>query len=253
MILDMDGVLWRDDQPIGDLPAIFQRLSENGIRVLLATNNSTRTVNQYLNKVSSFGVHLEPWQILTSSQATAHFLKQRFPQGGSVYVVGEQALVDTLQESGFFQGEETPLAVVAGMDRQVTYAKLRQATRFILNGAPFIGTNPDRTFPTPEGLVPGAGAVLAAIQAATDVSPVIAGKPSPAIYEIALQRIKCSPQETLVVGDRPETDISGGQQIGCLTALVLSGVVDQVQAQAWRPAPDIIAADLESVVAVICP
>jgi 4-nitrophenyl phosphatase len=251
MILDMDGVLWRDTQPIGNLPVIFRRLDANNIRVVLATNNSTRTVQQYQEKARGFGVNLEPWQIVTSSQAAAQYLAKPYPEGGCVYVVGEQALVDTLQEAGFTFGKDDPVAVVAGLDRNLTYDKLRNATRFIRAGAWFLATNSDRTLPTPEGLVPGAGAVLAAIQAATDVHPIIAGKPSPAMYEIALKRLGTSPQETIIVGDRIETDIIGGQQIGCLTSLVLSGVTDKSSAQTWRPAPDIIAADLETVVEMV--
>lgn len=249
LILDMDGVLWRSEQPIGDLPDIFKKIHRRGIKVVLATNNATLTVRQYQEKLIRFGVELEQWQIVNSPQTAAHYLKQRYPQGGTVYVVGEQGLVETLEQSGYLQHqtEDVPLAVIAGMDRSLTYEKLKQASQYIRRGALFIGTNPDRTFPIPDGLAPGAGAILAALEAATDVKPVIMGKPQPEMYQVALLRLGSQPFETLVVGDRIETDIAGGQALGCPTALVLSGVTSEDQARAWFPPPSLITQDLAHV------
>ena len=251
LILDMDGVLWRENQPIGNLPSIFQKINSLGIKYVMATNNSTHTVAQYVTKIRSFNIPVESWQVITSSLATAVLLKERFPNGGPIFVVGEQALVDTLTKVGFTQTPQDGkpvLAVVAGMDKTLTYDKLRRATYLIRSGVPFIGSNPDRSFPTPQGLAPGSGAVLAAIQAATDVTPEIAGKPERSMYRLALDRLESSPDETLAVGDRPETDIMGGQNFGCLTALVLTGVVNRKQAESWKPAPDVIMDDLSTLV-----
>ena len=244
LILDMDGVLWRGDQPLGDLPALFRLMEERNYRVVLATNNATLSVMDYQAKIRRFGVELGAWQIVNSSQAVGHYLKQRFPSGGNVYVVGETGLIDTLAGHGFDHGEDHVLAVVAGMDRGLTYEKLRTATLLIRNGALFIGTNPDRTFPLPEGLAPGAGAILAAIESATDVKPIIIGKPASQMYLVALDRLGVTPEHTLVVGDRLETDIAGAQAIGCQTALVLSGVTSREAALSWKPAPNWIANDL---------
>ena len=261
LILDMDGVLWRGSQPIGNLPQIFARIQSNQWKVCLATNNATLTVAQYLDKLRSFGVSLKPEQIVNSSQAAAHYLSHQHPEGGKVYVIGENGLVDTLLEKGFTSVILTPdeanaksgeiLAVVAGMDRTVTFNKLTVATRLIRSGVPFIGTNPDRTFPTPIGLVPGAGAILAALETATDVQPLICGKPSPEMYQVALERMGVDPEHTLVVGDRLETDIAGGQALRCLTALVLSGVTTPEAASRWTPPPDWVAPDLETLIAGI--
>ncbi len=252
LILDMDGVLWRDDTPIGDLLAIFARIRERGFKVALATNNATRTVDEYLEKFSGFGVTLEPWQIVTSSLASADTLAKDFPGGGSVFVIGENGIQRALEERGFAplidpQDETRPVAVVAGIDRFISYAKLRRATLHIRAGVPFYGTNPDRTFPTPQGLVPGAGAILASIEAATDVKAIIIGKPSPFMMHLALERLGTGPEETLVVGDRLETDIVAGQAAGCKTALVLSGVSTFEQAKSWQPAPDYIVEDLSTL------
>ncbi len=248
LILDMDGVLWQDRLPIGDLPLIFSRISALGLQYTFATNNSTRTIDQYQRRLGSFGIPSEAWQIVTSSVAAAELLARRFPEGGPVFVIGEAGIEEALALRGFFPSNKDALAVVAGADRGINFDKLRQATLLIRNGVPFYGTNPDRTFPTPEGLIPGAGAILAAIQTATDVPPIIAGKPEKAMLEICLNRMSTSPLETLVVGDRLETDILSGQACGCRTALVLSGVTSPLQAAAWQPAPDLIINDLSALI-----
>lgn len=243
LILDMDGVLWRDNAPIGDLPSIFQHMQTH-FQVALATNNSTNSVQMYVEKFARFGVEIEPWRIVTSSQATAAYLKELFPQGEKVYIVGEAGLHQELAEQGFLHSEQAPVAVVAGLDRNINYAKISMAARLVRQGALFVGANPDRTFPTPQGLAPGAGAILAAIEAASDVKPILIGKPAPEMYRMALQRLQVQPEETLVVGDRLSTDIAGAQTLGCQTGLVLSGVSTLVEANAWLPPPDFIAPDL---------
>ena len=252
LILDMDGVLWRGETSIGDLKTIFATLRSKGYVVVLATNNSTRTIPQYLQLLAAFGVdHLEPWQILTSAEAVGDYLQTKFPDGGPVYVVGEDGLLEALHQRGFYLDQNAVLAVAAGMDRQITYQKLSAATRLIRSGAVFIGTNPDRTFPTPGGLTPGAGSILAAIQAATDIQPVVLGKPGPYLYRMALQRLDLQPAQVLVVGDRLDTDIIGAQELGCPCALVLSGVSTAQEAQHWQPEPDWIGPHLAALVTAL--
>ena len=248
VIFDMDGVLWRDNTPLLDLKNFFDTLAVNGYKFVLATNNATRNTAQYLEKLLMFGVHLTPQQIINSPMATAYYLKKRFPQGGPVYIVGENGLVSTLAEKGFYQAEQNVLAVVAGLDLHITYEKLRIATLLIRNGAPFIGTNPDKTYPSPDGLVPGAGSILAAIEAATDVKPVTIGKPDPTMMEMALQEMGTSPETTIVVGDRLDTDILAGQRVGCLTCLVMTGVSTDEELAQWRPAPDLVLANVELLI-----
>jgi 4-nitrophenyl phosphatase len=244
LILDMDGVIWRGDQPLGDLRAIFGELKHRDYQTVLATNNATLSDEQYLGKLQKFGVELEEWQIISSPDVAANYLRKLYPGGGPVFSVGEVGMKDTLAKYGFYQDDQNVLAVVAGLDRQVTYDKLARATLLIRSGAMFIGTNSDRTLPMPEGMMPGAGSILAALAAATDVQPVVVGKPEPEIYLFALERLNTSPSETLVVGDRLDTDIAGAQKIGCRTALLLSGVATEADAMNWRPVPDIIAPDL---------
>jgi 4-nitrophenyl phosphatase len=247
----MDGVLWRDEQPIGDLKTVFKNIRNRGWEVMLATNNATRTVDQYVTKLKSFGVTLSNNNIVNSGQVVAHYLKEQYPAGGHVFVVGEDALISELGRKGFSHSAENPLAVVVALDRHLTYNKLKEATLLIRGGLPFIATNPDRTLPSPEGLVPGTGSILAALEASSESKPLIVGKPAPTMYEVAMDRIQVRPQDTLVVGDRLETDIAGAQGIGCHTALVLSGVSTEEAARHWEPQPDWIAKDLDSLIALL--
>ncbi len=245
LILDMDGVLWRSFQPIGDLPRVFGAIQSRGWNLMLATNNATRAPEEYVEKLQDLGVAISPEQVINSGIVTAFYLEKHFPQGGPLYVVGEQGLINVLAAAGFFHtGAQKPLAVVVGLDRRFDYEKMNVASCWVREGVPFIGTNPDATFPTPQGLVPGAGAVIKAVETASGVQPSWMGKPSPEMYRVAMQQLGTTPQETLVAGDRLETDIAGGQALGCLTGLVLSGVTSSEQAACWKPQPDWIAADL---------
>ncbi len=247
LILDMDGVLWRGDEPIGDLQAVFARIQALGLKFVLATNNSVRTPREHLDKLRTFGIDLPDDKVINSSMAAIYLLKQHYPKGGPVYVIGSNGLRQQLSEAGYPFAEENVLAVVVGLDRAFDFAKLSQANRLIRAGAKFVGTNPDVTFPQPEGLGPGTGAILAAIAAAAQTEPAIAGKPYPPMMRMALERMGTAPETTLAIGDRLDTDIASAQKIGCRTAVVLTGVSTPEAVAEWRPAPDIVAPDLAMV------
>jgi 4-nitrophenyl phosphatase len=250
LILDMDGVLWRGTRAIGDLPAQFEQIQRLGWKTMLVTNNATRSVDHYLEKLLSFNVHLERRQVISSGEALVYYLDQMYPKKAIVYVIGEEGLVTLLGSEGFIIGEENAQAVIVSLDRQLTYEKLRLANRLVRSGAALIATNPDPTIPTPDGLEPGAGAILAAVEATSGVKAVIAGKPNPQVYRLAMERLGTSPGEMLVIGDRLETDIAGAQTLGCKTALVLSGVTSEEAARSWSPAPDLIARHLGEVLEI---
>jgi 4-nitrophenyl phosphatase len=251
LILDMDGVLWRDAAPLGDLESIFNKISNLGLRLVLATNNASRVPEQYVEKLAGFGVKIKPRQVITSGIATANYLLKKFPDGGDVTIVGEEPLRHLFRSYGFKPDGTNPIALVAALDRGLNYSKLTEATLLIRRGVPFIGTNPDKSFPIEEGEAPGAGAILAALEAATGVSPVIIGKPQSPMFKLALERLRTKPEETMVVGDRLETDIKGAQNIGCKSALVLSGVSTIKNAQKWQPPPDLISPDLTSLIELL--
>ncbi len=206
LILDMDGVLWRADEPIGNLPDIFRQIETRGLKVAFATNNSTRTAEMYVARLASFGVQIAPWQVVTSSMAAAHLLKKRFPQGGPVFAIGEDGVMQALQSEGF-----TPLsveeasaaqAVLMGIDRKITFEKIREATLLVREGKPFYATNPDKTFPTPRGEIPGAGAWVSVIVTSTVITPIYAGKPYPYLLELALERPGRNPGGWRPAGNR---------------------------------------------------
>ncbi len=251
LILDMDGVIWKGDNSIGNLPDIFSTIEERGLQFIMATNNATLTIEQFLNKLAGFGVQLEAWQVINSSLATVHYLQRNVSKGGPLYIIGEPGLKETLKDNGFYHAENDVLAVVVGLDRDLTYKKLKKASLLIQAGTPFIGTNLDPTLPTPEGLIPGAGTILTALEAATGKFPVIIGKPAPEIYLLALERLGVTPEQSLVVGDRLETDIAGGQKLGCRTCVVLSGVATNEQAENWQPVPYLIKRDLMDLLSVL--
>lgn len=251
LILDMDGVIWKADTPIGSLPAIFKRIRERGLKFVFATNNGTKTPKQYVERLAGFGVEVEPNQVVTSALCVAHMLAQQFQRGGKVFVIGEDGVKIALKDEGFeiLAVENAPQAdlVVMGIDRAVNFQKMSEAALLVRRGVPFYATNPDKTFPTPRGEIPGAGAWISVITTAAGVEPVYAGKPYPFLMELALERLGTKKEETLVVGDRLQTDIAAGQAVGCPTALVLSGVSTREEAEVWRPKIDIIADDLGSL------
>jgi 4-nitrophenyl phosphatase len=252
LILDMDGVIWKADAPIGDLAATFQRIRERGLKYVFATNNSTKTSEQYVDRLNAFGVEAEPWQVITSSQAAARAIAQTFPPGTKILVIGEDGLRIPIEREGLkmvsLEDASRAQVVVMGMDRGVTFEKLSEATLLIRRGIPFYATNTDKTFPTPRGQIPGAGAWISVITTATNVEPIVTGKPFPSLMELSLDKLGTKREETLVVGDRLETDIAAGQAVGCPTALVLSGVSTQEQAANWNPAPDLIVSDLSELI-----
>ena len=245
LILDMDGVLWAGNEALIDLPAAFRRMRDLGLRVILTTNNATRTPAQFAEKLRSFGVEFEPDRIINSPIAVTGLLEGRFPGGGPVYVFGEEGLRTTLGEHGYYHSEERVVAVVVGLNRKAVFDDFCTAMRLIRGGAPFIGTNPDTTFPQPNGvLIPGGGAFIAFLEAATGVKPTIVGKPFPFLFSLALKRLGTTPEETLAVGDRLDTDIVGARNAGCKTGLVLSGASRREDLEGFSPQPDLIAKDL---------
>jgi len=251
LIIDMDGVLWRDTQPLGDLPVIFDRIRQQGMSFILATNNATRTVDEYHTKLAGFGVSLEDWQVINAAQAVGIYLQEKYPGGAKVYVVGQPSLKHTLELYGLTIVNDHPedaQVVVASLDYELTYEKLKHASLLIQSGCEFIGTNPDKTLPTPEGFIPGSGTVIGALELASGQQAKIIGKPEPLLYQMALKRLGLTPEDTLAIGDRLETDIAGAQAAGIHSALVLTGASSMQQAQKFLPQPEIISKSLEELI-----
>lgn len=243
LIMDMDGVLWRDNDPLPGLAPFFGYLHAEAIPYALATNNSSKTPAEYAAKLARFGVTVAPERIITSSVAAARFLQKRKP-GARVFAVGMPGMFRTLEAHGFTLTDTDVDFVVVGIDWEVTYAKIATASRLIRQGATFIGTNPDLTFPTPDGLVPGAGSIIAAVQAASETTPIMIGKPETAMFEMALDFLGAPRARTAMLGDRLETDILGGQRAGLRTILVCTGIHTRADVAASGVQPDLIFDDL---------
>jgi 4-nitrophenyl phosphatase len=252
LILDMDGVVWKGDAPIGDLPATFNRIRERGLKFVFATNNGTKTPEEYQQKLADLGVEIETWQVVTSALGIAFMLASKYPRGTKIFMIGEDGIRVALEEKGFeiLSTENAPQAqvFVMGIDRTINFMKVAEATLLVRAGIPFYTTNTDMTFPTPRGEIPGSGSWLSVITSATGAQPIVAGKPFPYLMELSLDRLGTKKEETLVVGDRLETDIAAGQNVGCPTALVLSGVSTKAQAEVWSPKMDVIAGSLAELV-----
>jgi len=244
VMCDMDGVLWRGDRAMPGLIEFFSFLREHKVRFILATNNATRTAAQYTEKLAEFGVRVSEAEILPSCDVVSDYLKTIAPPGTRVFVVGEAALADSIHARGFVVNDTEAEIVVAGLDRQATFAKLAQATRLIRRGARFIGTNPDKTWPGENEIMPGAGAILAFLEAATEVKPLIVSKPEPIMFQQAMARMGSQAETTVMIGDRLETDILGGQRAGLKTILVLSGVSAEADIEQMGVRPDWIFRDI---------
>lgn len=247
LIIDMDGVLYRGTEIIPGTREFLSFLRERGIRFSLATNNATRTPQQFVDKLAAMGVSVKPGEILTSALATASYLAETAPSGARVFVVGQDGLRAALRDKGFALVEEDADYVVAGMDFTICYEELARASLQIRAGAQFIGTNPDKTFPSERGILPGAGSLLAFLEAASGASPIIVGKPETAMMEQAMALMDARPENTAVLGDRLETDILAGRRAGLRTVLVLSGVTDLEMLSGSEYQPDLVYEDVKDL------
>lgn len=248
VIADMDGVLWRDEAPLPGLVEFFEMLRARGLPFVLATNNSAKAPAEYVAKLARMRVtNIREEQIITSGTASVSYLQTHYPADTRVYVLGGDGLRQILTDAGFTVSEDGADVVMVGFAPNLTYERLKRATLLIRGGADFIGTNPDPSIPTPEGLAPGAGSIIAAVQAATDCRPIIIGKPHPPMFEAALRLLGTNPDETLMIGDRLTTDIEGAQQVGLRTALVLTGVTTRAELAASGVQPDGVYEDLTTL------
>lgn len=247
LIIDVDGVLWRGKQSLPGVPAFFDFLRAHEISFVIATNNSARPASDVLDRLKSMGVLIEEHQVLTSAEATALYLPRIAPEVKRVYVVGGEGLANALTKAGYQLVEENADAVIAGIDPTFTYDKLRRGTREIRRGARFIGSNGDKTIPIGDDIYPGAGAIIAALQAATDVAPVLIGKPERAMFDIAVEQMGATRETTAALGDRLDTDIEGAHNAGLKSILVMTGVTTREILATSPIQPDLVFENLDAL------
>jgi 4-nitrophenyl phosphatase len=243
LLIDLDGVMYRGDVPLPGAAEVLPTLASLGIDYAFVTNNATLTPEQYRAKLDRMGIDVDAHRVVTSSIATAAYLRTRGASGARVCVVGEDGLVQALTDAGFEVSDDTPAFVVAALDRNLTYQRLVAATRGIMGGAAFIATNADPALPVEDGLWPGAGAIVAAIATATGVQPIIVGKPEPTILQVALDRLGARPEAAAIVGDQVQTDIRAGRAAGIATILMASDLATPVPGVA----PDLLVHDLREL------
>ena len=225
VLFDMDGVLYRGMEALPGVNEMLAFLTEQQVSYACITNNASRTREQVSTGLRQMGIAVPAERIITSATATSIWLRARTPRGTTVFAIGMDGLRNVLFADGYFvEQAQEPQYVVVGADFEITYAKLKTACLAIRAGATFIGTNPDTTFPSEEGIIPGVGAFILALEAAVGKKAMIIGKPERALFDAALQMLGVPAEQTLVAGDRLDTDILGANRAGIPAAMVLTGV-----------------------------
>lgn len=250
VILDLDGCVWIGETPTPGAPEAVAELRAAGKQITFLTNDGRRSPEEYVRKLWSLGVRASLEEVVTVGAAIQYLLAGR--ERASAYVIGSPAIFRHVTEAGHrvvngtSQATEAQLVVVASHD-EFDYAELRHATQALLAGAEFIAANRDRTFPREDGMWPGTGAIIAALEYATETTARIVGKPEPQIFQAALDRL--GDGRVLVVGDRLDADLAGAAAAGLDGAIVLTGTASRDQAEAATdPSPVAIAADLHTLV-----
>lgn len=225
-LFDMDGTLYLGDRLYDFTVELLKTIRQTGGKYLFMTNNSSKSVEDYVKKLASLGIEATREDFMTSSQATAFYLKQNHP-GKTLYVCGTRSLIAELESEGFTVTTDLDKVecVVMGFDTELTFQKLHDVSYLLLTrkDLPYIATNPDLVCPTEFGSVPDCGSVCIGIKNATGREPIVIGKPSPLMPQLAMEKLGFSCDQTAVVGDRIYTDVKSGLNAGCTGILVLSG------------------------------
>jgi NagD protein len=232
----MDGVIVQGSTLIPGAAEFVQKLRTHGTPFLILTNNSLYTQRDLQVRLAYMGLDIPPEAIFTSALATAQFLHSQRP-GGKAFVIGESGLTTALHDIGYVLTDQEPEYVVLGETTSYSFERIARAIRFVMDGARFIATNPDVMGPGEGGIVPATGAVAALISAATGVKPYFVGKPNPLMMRTALRTLEAHSENSVMIGDRMDTDIVAGIESGLRTLLVLTGVTsrEQVERYPYRP------------------
>jgi 4-nitrophenyl phosphatase len=224
-IIDVDGVLRRSKQALPGATEFLPWLVRRGIDYRIVTNNSMPTPAQLVATFAGMGIITDESHVISSATGAAWYLKRLAPSGGRAYVIGEDGIRQALFGDGFFTlDDQNPDFVVTGIDRQFTYEKLTTACNLVRAGARFIATNTDATYPLEVGLIPGTGAIVAAVQVGSGVKPTVIGKPGPILMDMALDQMGATKEQTIALGDRLDTDIAGAEAFGMASIMVLTGI-----------------------------
>lgn len=255
VIMDMDGVVYRGDAPVPGAIETLETLCDQGITVAFLTNNASCHRDDLVEKLLHLGLPCHMDQMWSSAYTTARYLVTAAPDA-RIFAVGMPGMIREFEEAGLYVTHhyEGATHVVVGLDRDFTYDKLTRAHRAICAGAVFIATNLDVTFPdSPSTTVPGAGALVAALQASTGVAPKVMGKPETTGMSLIADTWGVGPESIIAVGDRLDTDIAAAKAFGCMAALVLTGIAKRSDAAAATGLhkPDVILQDLTELLPIV--
>lgn len=248
-LIDLDGVVYRGEQIIPGAREFIAWLDANQKKYLFLTNNSFASEAQVIAKLARLGISTDGSHVLGAGQAAVQHIARRFP-GGTVYVIGEEPLVTMVKEHDLKVAEmesRTADAVLVGLDRGFNYQKLTGASLAIRTGAAFIAINRDPLLPIAEGVIPGCGAMVAAIEASSEEKPEVVGKPEPLLLQEAMRTLGSQPDETVMIGDNLGVDIKGGIAAGTHTLLVLSGKDTRASLEKSSIKPDQVYENLAAV------
>ena len=249
-ISDMDGVVYHGNHLLPGAAEFIRLLEERQLRYLFLTNSSERTPRELAEKLSRLGVTVAPEHFYTSALATADFLSRQKP-GCSVFAVGEAGLANALYEKGISMNDVDPDYVVIGETRTYSFERLEKAVRLVLKGARLIGTNPDLTGPTENGIVPATGSLIAPVELSTGCKAYFVGKPNPFMMRRAVKRLNAMSRETVIIGDRMDTDIIAGVEAEVDTVLVLSGVTKKEDLPRFAYTPKYVMSGLAELTSVL--
>jgi len=249
-LLDLDGVVYVGEQAVPNAPEALAAVREDGMRLAFVTNNASRTPEQVADLLGRVGVPAAPAEVITSSHAAAHYLRDRLPDGAPVLVLGTTGLIEAVKERGLrpvFSADDEPQAVVQGYSPDLDWHALAEGAIAIERGVQWVATNLDATVPSPRGALPGNGSLVAALRHATGVTPTATGKPDPTMHAESV--LRSAAENPIVVGDRLDTDIEGARRAGCATLLVLSGVTSTEQLLGADPMhrPDYLGRDVSAL------
>lgn len=235
-ISDMDGVIYHGNKLLPGAAEFVDWLNENRKKYLFLTNSSERSPQELREKLLRLGIDVSKEHFYTSALATADFLVRQHP-GCSAYVIGEAGLTNALYERGISMNDANPDYVIVGETRTYGFERIEHASLLVQRGAKLIGTNPDMTGPTEKGIIPATGALIAPIELTTNCKAYFVGKPNPLMMRRAVKTLGCQSAETVIIGDRMDTDIVAGVEAEVDTVLVLSGVssIDTPKQFPYRP------------------
>jgi len=235
-ICDMDGVIYHGNKVLDGVLELVEWFKEENKKFVFLTNSSEKTIKELQGKLSRMGIKVGPDHFYTSALATASFIQSQKPEG-SAYIIGEAGLINAIYNVGYSSNNIDPDYVIMGESRSYSYEHIEKAVNLVNGGAKLIGTNPDISGPIEKGIAPATKSLIAPIELATGKQAYFVGKPNPLMMRIALRKLGVTREESIIIGDRMDTDIIAGIEAEIDTCLVLSGITDSITMRefAYRP------------------